>query len=294
MARPLRIEFPGAVYHVTSRGDRREPIFDDDQDRHAFLNVIAQATERFDAEILAYCLMDNHYHLVIHTRRGNLSRLMQQLNGVYTQAYNRRHSKVGHLFQGRFKGILVDENAYLLEVCRYVDLNPVRARVVRDPGNWRWSSYRAHTGSAIPPAWLDTPAVHGYLLGRDAGTEADRRKAGSRYAGLVAAGKGVKLWDEALAHQIYLGGPEFVERMQALIEKYTGNAKDIPRLQRRAVAKPIDYYLKRNKDRDAGICEAVMKGQHSMTDVGKALGLTVSRVSRIVKARSENKARGKA
>ncbi len=287
MARPLRIEFPGAVYHVTSRGDRREAIFDDDQDRHAFLTVISQATERLDAAILAYCLMDNHYHLVIHTRQGNLSRLMQQLNGVYTQTYNRRHRKVGHLFQGRFKGILVDENAYLLEVCRYVDLNPVRARMVRDPGKWRWSSYRAHTGNSVSPAWLDTPAVHGYLLGRDATTAADRRRAGVRYAALVAAGKGVKLWDEALAHQIYLGGTEFVERMQALMEKDKGNAKDIPRLQRRAAAKPINYYLKRNKDRDAGICEAVMRGQHSMTDVGKVLGLTVSRISRIVKAGHE-------
>jgi putative transposase len=287
MARPLRIEFPGAVYHVTSRGDRREAIFDDDADRHAFLNVVAQATERFDAAILAYCLMDNHYHLVIHTRRGNLSRFMQQLNGVYTQAYNRRHRKVGHLFQGRFKGILVDENAYLLEVCRYVDLNPVRARMVRDPGNWRWSSYSAHTGNAVSPDWLDTPAVHGYLLGRDAITLADRRRAALRYAALVAAGKGVKLWDEALAQQIYLGDAEFIERMQALIENDAGNAKDIPRLQRRVQTKPIDYYLKRNKDRDAGICEAITKGQHSMTDVGKALGLTVSRVSRIVKARNE-------
>jgi putative transposase len=279
MARPLRIEFPGAVYHVTSRGDRREAIFDDDEDRHAFLNVIAQATERFDAVLLAYCLMDNHYHLVIHTRRGNLSRFMQQLNGVYTQIYNRRHRKVGHLFQGRFKGILVDENAYLLEVCRYVDLNPIRARMVRDPGNWRWSSYNAHTGN--------TPAVHGYLLGRDAGTAADRRRAGLRYTALVAAGKGVKLWDEALAQQIYLGGAEFIERMQALIEQDASKTKDIPRLQRRAAAKPIDYYLKRNKDRDAGICEAVTVGQHSMTDVGKALGLTVSRISRIVKAGNE-------
>lgn len=256
--------------------------------------MIAQASERFDAAILAYCLMDNHYHLVIHTRRGNLSRFMQQLNGVYTQAYNRRHRKVGHLFQGRFKGILVDENAYLLEVCRYVDLNPVRARMVRDPGNWRWSSYNTHTGNAISPAWLDTPAVHGYLLGRDAATPADRRRAGLRYAALVAAGKGVKLWDEALAQQIYLGDAEFIERMQALIEKDTGSAKDIPRAQRSAQAKPIDYYLKRNKDRDAGIREAITKGQHSMTDVGKALGLTVSRISRIVKAENENVARGKA
>jgi putative transposase len=288
MARPLRIEFPGAVYHVTSRGDRRESIFDDDEDRHAFLNVVAQATERFDAAILSYCLMDNHYHLVIHTRRGNLSRFMQQLNGVYTQIYNRRHRKVGHLFQGRFKGILVDENAYLLEVCRYVDLNPVRARMVRDPGNWRWSSYRAHTGNTTPPAWLDTAAVHGYLLGRDAGTAADRRRAGLRYTALVAAGKGVKLWDEALTQQIYLGGPDFVERMQALIEKDASKTKDIPRMQRHAAPKPIDYYLKRNKDRNAGICEAVTKGQHSITDVGKALGLTVSRVSRIVKAGNES------
>lgn len=287
MARPLRIEFPGAVYHATSRGDRREAIFDDVEDRLAFLSVVAQAAERFDAVILAYCLMDNHYHLVIHTRRGNLSRFMQQLNGVYTQIYNRRHRKVGHLFQGRFKGILVDENAYLLEVCRYVDLNPVRARIARDPGNWRWSSYRAHTGNAISPAWLDTLAVHGYLLGRDAATAADRRRAGVRYAALVAAGKGIKLWDDALAQQIYLGGPEFVERMQALIEKDKGHAKDIPRLQRRAVAKPVDYYLKRNKDRDAGIREAVIEGQHSMTDIGKVLGLTVSRISRIVKAGNE-------
>lgn len=284
MARPLRIEFPGAVYHVTSRGDRREAIFEDDQDRDAFLVVVAQAMARFDAVVLAYCLMDNHYHLVIHTHRGNLSRLMQQLNGIYTQTYNRRHRKVGHLFQGRFKGILVDENAYLLEVCRYVDLNPVRARIVRDPGNWRWSSYCAHTGNAISPEWLDTPAVHGYLLGRDAATAADRRRAGVRYTALVAAGKGVKLWDEALAQQIYLGDAAFIERMQALIEKDAGNAKDIPRLQRCAVGKPIDYYLNRNKDRDAAICEAVTVGQHSMTDIGKVLGLTVSRISRIVKA----------
>ena len=296
MARPLRLEFPGAIYHVTSRGDRREPIFEDDEDRDVFLAVVAQAMERFDAVALAYCLMDNHYHLVIHTRRGNLSRLMQQLNGVYTQTYNRRHNKVGHLFQGRFKGILVDEHAYLLEVCRYVDLNPVRARLVRDPGKWRWSSYRAHTGNAISPAWLDTPAVHGYLLGRDAATAADRRRAGLRYAALVAAGKNVKLWDEALAHQIFLGGPEFVERMQAMIEGDTGKDTDIPRNQRRAKTKPIDYYLKRSKDRDAGIRCAVTEGQHSMSDIGKALSLSVSRVSRIVKAENEIErgAKGKA
>jgi REP element-mobilizing transposase RayT len=117
MARPLRIEFPGAVYHVTSRGDRREPIFVNDHDRHGFLDVVAQALSRFDAEILAYYLMGNHYHLVLHTRKANLSLLMRHINGVYTQAFNRQHNKVGHLFQGRFKAILVDRDAYLLEVC---------------------------------------------------------------------------------------------------------------------------------------------------------------------------------
>jgi len=99
MSRPLRIEFPGAIYHVTSRGDRREPIFVDDDDRQALLQVLQQATERFDAQVLSYCLMGNHYHLVLHTRQANLSRLMRHLNGVYTQTFNRRHGKVGHLFE---------------------------------------------------------------------------------------------------------------------------------------------------------------------------------------------------
>ena len=293
MARPLRIEFPGAIYHVTSRGDRRETIFEDDEDRRAFLAVVGQAMDRFDAVVLAYCLMDNHYHFVIHTRRPNLSRLMQHLNGVYTQAYNRRHSKVGHLFQGRFKGILVDKNAYMLEVCRYVDLNPVRARIVRDPGKWPWSSYRAHTGQVPSPVWLDTPAVHGHILDRDVATAADRRKAAVRYAALVAAGKGVKLWDEALANQIFLGGAEFVERMQALVEVDHAATKDIPRPQRRAAAKPIEYYLKHGKSRDAGVCQAVIDGQHSMTEIASALGLSVSRVSRIV-SKASKEAKGKA
>jgi putative transposase len=289
MARPLRIEFPGAIYHVTSRGDHGEPVFDDDNDRLALLSVIAQALERFAASALAYCLMDNHYHLVIQTRRANLSRLMRQVNGVYTQEYNRRHDKAGPLFQGRFKGILVDKDAYLLEVCRYVDLNPVRTRDVREPGNWRWSSYRAHTGKVAPPGWLDTAAVQRYVLGRDAVTAADRRKAQSRYAALVAAGKGIKLWDEALSRQIFLGGEAFIKRMQALGARQSEGRKNRPRLPRRAAAKPIAYYLKRRKDRNAGIYDAFHQGQHSMTDIGKATGLSVSSVSRIVR-RAETRA----
>ena len=283
MARPLRIEFPGAVYHVTSRGDRREPIFDDDEDRVNLLSVVAHTMTRFDATVLAYCLMDNHYHFVIHTRLANLSQLMRQLNGVYSQTYNRRHRKVGHLFQGRFKGILVDRDAYLLEVCRYVDLNPVRARMVRDPGKWRWSSYGAHIGVKMTPDWLDTAAVHGYLLGREAKTAADKRKAGLRYAAHVAAGKDVKLWDDALAQQIYLGSQDFVERMQALVDPARAAAKDIPKRQRRAMAEPIQHYLDRARERDAGIYAAATEGHHSLTDIAKVVELSITRVSRIVR-----------
>ena len=157
MSRPLRIEFPGAVYHVTSRGDRREPIYREDADRLLQLDMLATALDRFDAQVLAYCQMGNHYHLVLYTRQGNLSRLMRHLNGVYTQAFNRRHGLVGHLFQGRFKAILVDRDAYLLALCRYVERNPVAAGLVKAPDAWRWSSCQAHLGPVPTPGLARQP-----------------------------------------------------------------------------------------------------------------------------------------
>ena len=165
MARPLRIEFADAVYHVTARGNRQEPIFMDDQDRRHFLDLLAQAFDRFDASALAYCLMGNHYHLVLRTRQPNLSALMRHVNGVFTQRVNRRHGTVGHVFQGRFKAILVDRDAYLLEVCRYVELNPVRVGMVASARDWPWSSYQALTGASAAPPWLDAILLHGMLLG---------------------------------------------------------------------------------------------------------------------------------
>lgn len=291
MARPLRIEFPGAVYHVTARGDRREPIFVDDEDRHALLEVLAQALSRFDAEALAYCLMGNHYHFVLHTRQANLSLLMRHVNGVYTQSYNRRHNKVGHLFQGRFKAILVDRDAYLLEVCRYVDLNPVRARMVRKPGSWAWSSYRAHVGRAPVPAWLDTLGLHGYLLGRPAKSAADQRRAADRYARLVASVPDATLWDSALRQQIYLGDEGFVERMQALAEPRNSTDHDIPKVQRRK-SHTLAQWLASCENREEALYRAHTAGAISMTAIARELGLSVSRVSRLI-ARAEG-AKGKA
>jgi putative transposase len=291
MTRPLRIEFPGAVYHVTSRGDRREPIFVDDEDRQGLLDIVAQALSRFDAQALAYCLMDNHYHFVLHTRQANLSLLMRHINGVYTQAFNRRHGKAGHLFQGRFKAVLVDRDAYLLEVCRYVDLNPVRAKAARKPGSWAWSSYRAHVGEAATPEWLDTVGLHGYLLGRPASTAADRRRAADRYARLVASVPNANLWDSALRQQIYLGDETFVERMQALAEPRNSTDSDIPKIQRRK-ARTLAQWLQSSKSREQALYDAHTQGAMTMSAIAKELGLSISRVSRLI-ARTEQ-AKGKA
>ncbi len=138
MSRPLRIEFPGALYHVTARGNARRDIVEDDDDRRCFVDLLAETVQSRRWRLYAYCLMDNHYHLLVETPEPNLSRGMRQLNGVFTQRTNRRHGRVGHVFQGRYKSILVEREAYLLELCRYVVLNPVRAGMAARAGEWRW------------------------------------------------------------------------------------------------------------------------------------------------------------
>ena len=152
MARPLRIEYAGAVYHITSRGNEKKAVFKSDQDRINFLNTLQHVKKRYNWICHAYCLMDNHYHLLIETPDGNLAIGMRQLNGVYTQLFNKLHGRTGHLFQGRYKSILIQKDSHLLEVCRYVVLNPVRAKMVEAPEAWKWSSYRATAGreAAIP------------------------------------------------------------------------------------------------------------------------------------------------
>jgi REP element-mobilizing transposase RayT len=155
MARPLRLEYEGAVYHVTSRGNAREAIFRVDPDRELFLEVLGATVERFGWVCYAYCLMTNHYHLLLETPEPNLSRGMRHLNGVYTQGFNRRHMRVGHVLQGRFKSIVVEKESHLLELARYVVLNPVRAKMVRSARDWPWSSYRATAGLGVAPPFLD-------------------------------------------------------------------------------------------------------------------------------------------
>jgi len=291
MARPLRIEFEGAVYHVTSRGDRRESIFIDSEDRLGLLTVVAEAMRRFDAEILAYCLMGNHYHFVVHTRQANLSRLMRHVNGVYTRAFNQRHGLVGHLFQGRFKSIHVDRDAYLMELCRYVELNPVRAKMIASPAEWPWSSYRAHAGIEPSPDWLDTEGLHEYMLGREVRNVDDRRIAVQRYEELVASGLGVPLWEVALRQQTYLGDEAFIERLQNRIDAQRLNCSEIPVAHRKRM-KTLAQWLDTDGSRGDGMRRAYIEGGWTMSAIAEQSRLSVSRVSRLIKG-AERGAKGK-
>lgn len=283
MSRPLRIEFPGAVYHVTSRGDRREAIYADDADRAQFLAVLARGLERFETSLLVYCLMSNHYHLVLQTHAPNLSLLMRHLNGVYTQDFNRRHGLVGHLFQGRFKAILVDADSYLLALCRYVELNPVRAHMVEVADDWSWSSYQAHTGRVDAPPWLEVGAVHNFMLGRTAQSVEDQAQACLAYAEAVAASAhDESIWTDALRQQIYLGDEVFVARMQLQAGAARSASHEVPQAQR-AQAKSLAQWLTECASREQALAMAHRHSGLSMTHIAAELRLSVSRVSQLIK-----------
>lgn len=283
MTRPLRIELANAIYHVTSRGNRRDAIFEDDEDRQLFLTILSECLVRYDAQVLAYCLMGNHYHLVLHTRQANLSALMRRLNGMVTQKFNRRHGKVGHLFQGRFKAILVDRDAYLLNLCRYVELNPVRAGVVAHAGDWAWSSYLAHVGMAPTPAWLDSLGLHTYLLARAPENAGDVKHACTLYANLVGEDPNLEIWGTGLRQQIFLGDEHFAQEMHTLMSVQLGQDSDIPKCQRLR-DRPLQEWLATAATRPQGLYLAHQQGGKTITSIAKELNLSVSRVSRLVAA----------
>ena len=205
MARPLRIEYEGALYHVTSRGNAGQRIFVDDEDWHAFLEILGDTVERFAWICHAYCLMSNHFHLLLETPDANLSRGMRHLNGVYTQRFNRRHGRSGHVLQGRFKSILVEKETHLLELARYVVLNPVRAMMVRSVRHWPWSSYRATAGQEDPLPLLTTE----WILSQFSRNSQEAR---TQYRKFVRQGRGAEVWDE-LRGGVLIGSDRFVDEM---------------------------------------------------------------------------------
>ncbi len=228
VSRPLRIEYPGAFYHVTSRGNERKMVFESTRDREKYLSYLESAHQRYWAIIHAYCLMGNHYHLLLETPKGNLSQILHHINGAYTTYFNIKRDRSGHLFQGRFKGILVDKDAYCKELSRYIHLNPVRAGTVKTPLEYPWSSYRYFIGRGKRPEWLTMEFVLGDFGG-------EGRRGFKRYREYVERGEAKELrnpFKDVIA-STFLGSEDFINRIRVeYLEKKKIDKRNIPAIKR--------------------------------------------------------------
>lgn len=274
MTRPLRIQVPGALYHVTSRGDRKELIYLDDTDRTVWLQILGDVCGRFDFTVHAFCQMGNHYHLLLQTLNANLSDGMRHLNGVYSQYFNRRHALVGHVFQGRYGAILVDQETYLLELARYIVLNPVRAKLVEQPQDWRWSSYNLMLAETPSPAWLETNA----LLSRFASSSTLARAA---YSEFVIAGIGADSPFASTLGQLILGSDTFLQQIQATASPSA--PQGIAKLQRSALVLPLQTYQQQFPDRDEAMARAYRSHAYTLSEIARHFGVALTTASRAVK-----------
>ena len=289
MARPLRIEFLGAVYHLTARGNARQNIYLHDTDRSTFLDFLEREVLQQRWRCYAYCLMSNHYHLLIETPEGNLVQGMRRLNGTYSQAFNRRYGRVGHVFQGRYTSIIVDRETYMLPLCRYIVLNPVRAHLVEAIHLWPWSSYAATAGLTSPPVWLDTTGVLQHF-------GPTREHALVAYRHYVAAGTDTSSPWEQLRGQMWLGDEAFRTRMEHLAQNQSW--ADVPSahthplrptqdevLQKVGAAYDIAtaHVLDRSRQRpfQAAVYLLRRAANVSLKDVASLAGVSPSRVSHI-------------
>ena len=274
MTRPLRIEFAGALYHTTSRGNARGDIYKDNIDRTHFLKLLSQLCDRHGWLCHSYCLMTNHYHLLIETIRPTLSKGMKGLNGQYAQMFNRRHKRVGHVFQGRHKAIIVQKENYLLELARYIVLNPVRAKMVQTPEQWPWSSYRALAGISTDPSGLTTEWILAMF-------STNKKTACQRYRNFVADGNNQPAPWLALKNQIYLGSDEFVDDMLCKLDPLQP-VSDIPSIQKLSAPKPLEYYKQKYKIYSIAMAVAYLSGHYTLTEVGNEFNVSRTTVSRAV------------
>ena len=273
MARPLRIEFEGAFYHVIARGNARLDIFLDDADRRSFIDNLGRVSQRFDWQVWAWCLMDNHYHLLIETRLATLSKGMREVNGVYTQAFNRRHRRVGHVLQGRYRAILVDQDAYLLELARYIVLNPVRAGLVQSAEDYAWSCYQALMGKVPAPEWL---AVNDILAMFHSHRGAARRA----YARFIRDGIDADDPHDEMQRAGILGGESFMERVLDHVDRQA-LSPEIVRKDRPAAS--LETIAQRQQSRDTAIQEAYSTGAYTITEIAEFFGMHRSTASRIAR-----------
>jgi len=289
MARQLRLEFAGALYHLTARGNAQATIYRDDADRKLFMDLLGREIDQQGWLCYAFCLMDNHYHLLIETPEANLSKGMRRLNQVYTQAFNRRHRRVGHVLQGRYKSIVVDKDSYFLELSRYIVLNPVRARMVKTARDWPWSSYRATAGIITAPEWLQVQAVW-KQFGRK------QEVARKRYREFVRQGITQASPWEQVRGQIYLGGDDFLVRMEKLAHKQS--LANVPQQQTHPTRLDKDAVLTRVSQVYALQAEEILSRSHaeayhcaawllrrsanvSLKEVAELFGVSPSRISHI-------------
>jgi putative transposase len=279
MARPLRIQYPGALYHVISRGDVRQEIFLDIQDRKSFLKNLEHCIKVHNIICHAYCLMDNHYHLLIETPEPNLSSAMRDINGNYTQKFNFRHGRVGHVFQGRYKSFLIEKELYLLEVARYIVLNPVRAKIVQSAHDWRWSSYGATTGRSNSPNWLHVDWILNFF-------GEGKKDAQNQFRKFVEKGLDEKDPHEEKQNGYLLGSQQFVDWVWRVHANESENVIEHPREQRivgRPDLKDLFMEVKTREERDAAILCARLRCGYPATEIAKHVGLHPSVVSRIIK-----------
>ncbi|HKF41841.1 MAG TPA: transposase [Thermoanaerobaculia bacterium] len=292
MARPLRLQFAGAVYHVMARGHERSAIFRDAEDRSKFLALLEQVATEEKWIVHAYCLLGNHFHVLIETPEGALARGMRDLNGRYAQWFNWRHDRRGHVFEGRYRSVVVEKQTHLMELHRYIVLNPVRARLAERPSEWRWSSYRATVGSEKAPAWLETD----WTLGQFGGRRSSAREAFQRF---VSAGKVAGKEVEALERAAYLGGREFLKRMQELVSSQEKD-DEIPRRYRKASAQVKLEDIRRQVAREWDVKEEALPRRRGGDDkkaaiylarkltrlggreIGREFGVKAARVSNVV------------
>ena len=230
MARPLRIEYPNAFYHITSRGNERRAIFRSKSDYERFLGYFESATERYGAGIHCFCLMPNHYHLLLETPRANLWRILHHLNTSYTNYFNTKMKRVGHLFQGRYRAILVEKDTYALELSRYIHLNPVRAHIVKEPSQYTWSSYSAYVKGERRWGWLEKEFILGQL-------SSNGREARRRYQGFVREGMVRSLEDplRKVVASTLLGTERFIEGVRERIIKKARFHRDLPALRKLSI-----------------------------------------------------------
>jgi REP element-mobilizing transposase RayT len=294
MARPLRIEYKGAFYHITARGNEKKAIFKDDRDRKKFLSLLEISHHRYNALICAYCLMNNHYHIILETPLGNLSTILHHINAGYTNYYNRRHNRVGHLFQGRYKAILVDKDAYILELSRYIHLNPVRSGIVRKPEEYIWSSYKFYIDKVKVASYLNKEMILSYS-GKDAE---------DKYRKFVEEGlkKKIKNPFKKVVSSTILGEDKFIEWVRDNFIKSRKKIRDLPTynfLIRKPTLEEIDKKVSKIiKDKKKGrkISLYIMHkfSGAKLKDIGKLFNISESGVTQNTKRfeKDLNKDRG--